>query len=71
LAALAVLFTVGTAICLLIVVVHEGGRWSVRKINEAKHAKVMRDLPFGWRRLEVDVHNATGKQADLAEIVAK
>lgn len=28
LAALAILFPVGTAICLLIVVVHEGGRWS-------------------------------------------
>jgi hypothetical protein len=41
LTALAVLFAVGTAVCLLIVVFHEGGRWGVRKFKEAKQAKVL------------------------------
>ena len=41
LTALLILFVVGTASCLLIVVVHESGRWSVRKFNEAKKAKVL------------------------------
>ena len=35
LAALAILFAAGTAICLLVVVGHEGGRWSFCKLNEA------------------------------------
>jgi hypothetical protein len=41
LAALAVLLAVGTAICLLIVVVDEGGRRIVCKFNEAKRAKAL------------------------------
>ena len=39
LAGLAVLFAAGTAICLLILLVHEGGRRIVCKFNEAKRAK--------------------------------
>jgi len=61
LAALAILFAVGTAICLLIVVVHEGGRWSVSKFNEVKQAKVLSPggLIVGWRRLELGARNPT------------
>lgn len=63
LAALAILFAVGTAICLLIIVVHEGGRWSVRKFNEAKQSRVLSSggLIVGWRRLELGARNASRK----------
>jgi hypothetical protein len=61
LAALAILFAVGTAICLLIIV-HEGRRWSVRKFNEAKQASVLLGgLIVGWRRLELGARNASRK----------
>jgi hypothetical protein len=61
LAAFAILFAVGTAICLLIVVVHEGGRWSACKFNEAKQARVLLSggLIAGSRRLELGARNAS------------
>ena len=61
LAAFATLFAVGTAICLLVVVVHEGGRWSAHKFNEAKQVRVLSlgGLIVGSRRLELGARNAS------------
>ena len=63
LAAFTILFAVGTAICLLVVVVHEGGRWSARKFNDAKQARVLSSggLIVGSRPLELGARNASGR----------
>jgi len=40
-AALAALFSIGTVVLLFLILVHECGRWSVRKFNEALHATLL------------------------------
>ena len=49
LVALAVLFSLGTGVLILVVLVQESGRWSVRKIIEAKQRALLSRGALGFR----------------------